>query len=98
MTELIKQWLAARDNVERANLIEKGTYGAALGCAVPKKIRKALSADIVEGAIIWYVMDDGERYWKLVEYVDCPGCDFKGYTAEDGCRYGLQNAYVGVER
>ena len=97
--KLIDKWLEAIKKTRRARLIEKGLYGAAIeGSRVPKKIRKALPADIIEGAIIWYVMDDGDRYWKYICYVDYPKDQFKAFTADDGCRYGLKNAFVEIKK
>ena len=95
---LIEQWLAARAATERAQLIEKGTLGAALLQRPPakKNLRPATAADIVEGAIIWYMVD--VPYWKHIEYVSYPSDLYKGFTAEDGCRYGLEDAYVEIKK
>lgn len=63
----------------------------------PTKLRPAKPTDIVAGRIIFYLRDssaDGEDYWQVVSEVHNPGDDFKAYTAEDGCCYGLANAYV----
>lgn len=71
-------------------------YKKASLCPVPKDLRKATAADIIEGAILWYpehVDEDGpeENFpgWKVVDAVRYPDDDFKAYVADDGCRYGL---------
>ena len=75
----------------------------------PKNLRPAKASDIVEGAIIWYPkwaeledFDDDMneipvQCWKEVYEVKWPDDAFKAYTADDGCRYGLDGAYVEEE-
>ncbi len=52
--------------------------------------------DIVEGKILYYP-DEDEPFWKIVDEVLKPHSDWKAYCAQDGCRYGLDGAYVEVE-
>jgi hypothetical protein len=64
----------------------------------PKNLRPAKASDIVEGAIIWYPKwEDSDHpidLWKEVYEVKWPDDAFKAYTAHDGCRYGLDGAFV----
>lgn len=69
-------------------------------------------SDIVEGAIIWYPEwvdvreysceddedDEGVQValWTEVCEVLCPNDDFKAFHALDGCRHGLDGAFVEV--
>jgi len=67
-------------------------------CKMPEQKRSATARDIVKGAIIWYEREEqhGGDYWNIVEEVLHPGDAFKGYMADDGCRYGLDGAYVEI--
>jgi len=65
----------------------------------PKKVRPATEHDITYEAVIWYTgetMDDDEPCFMIVEEVHHPSDPWKAYTAEDGCRYGLDDAWVEV--
>lgn len=65
-------------------------------CPPPKKSRPAIASDIKEGAIIWHTREKkyGGDYWHIVSSPEHYGDAFKAYTADDGCRYGLDGAYV----
>jgi hypothetical protein len=65
-------------------------------CAPPLYHRPAVSADIVEGTIIWHTREakHGGDYWNVVFDVLNPISECKAYVADDGCRYGLSGAYV----
>lgn len=68
-------------------------------CPPPESRRRATASDVVEGSVIWYephpmYADEGRWYWKIVSAVYDPGDDFKAYCADDGCRYGLDRAFV----
>ena len=69
-------------------------------CSPPKNRRPARASDIVQGAIIWHEREPkyGGDYWNIVDEPLHYGDAFKAYCADDGCRYGLQGAYVEVER
>ena len=62
----------------------------------PVHRRAAKASDIVEGAIIWHEREEqyGGDFWQIVESPLRYGDRFKAYEADDGCRYGLQGAYV----
>ena len=67
---------------------------------LPEKLRPATADDIKVGAIIWYIdrdEDAGGPYWKYVDELLHHGAQWKAFTAEDGCRYGLDGAFVEVE-
>ncbi len=65
-------------------------------CSPPKNRRPAKASDIVENAIIWHEQDAefGGDFWNIVAEPLHYGDDFKAYVADDGCRYGLKDAYV----
>lgn len=65
----------------------------------PERKRPATPEDIRVGAVIWHVMDreDGGDYWHIIKEVQYPDDLFKAYIADDGCRYGLDRAYVAIE-
>lgn len=82
---------AAEKRIEKARK-------AANRCKPPKNRRPAWARDIKVGAVIWH--ERGKRfggdYWHVVDEVRHPEDSFKAYVADDGCRYGLDGAYVEV--
>ena len=56
--------------------------------------RKATPKDIVKGNTVYLIGDDMEIYTQTIEEVLRPDDQFKGYVADDGCRYGLNGLYV----
>lgn len=60
----------------------------------PSRLRVARPEDVRMGAVFWYRITEAEPYWKVVTEVLWPNDDFKAYVADDGCRYGLLNAWV----
>jgi len=63
---------------------------------IPENVRPATADDLVEGNVIWHIQPDGygDPYWHIIEMVDHRTSRFKGYCADDGCRYGLDRAFV----
>lgn len=97
---LIQDWLEATATVRIAREAENKAYFAAIAAPLPPHRRPASPSDIVEGAIIWYPgwgEDEGIANWKLVSEVLRPNDPWKAFCAEDGCRYGLDGAYVEVD-
>lgn len=97
MRKEIKAWLDAEERVKAATEEADRLRNLARAIVPPprKKVREAVASDIREGAIIWYL--DNESYWQMVFQVLHPSDPFKAYCAEDGCRYGLEGAYVEIE-
>ena len=62
-----------------------------------EKLRRANSSDVVQGAVFYYGINEPEPYWQIVDRVQYPDDDFKAYVAEDGCRYGLHEAWVELD-
>ena len=99
MNKLIKNYLDVVKMVESMQQRELKAEEAANAAELPEKLRPAEAKDIVEGAVIWYPKwkeddcSDG-RLWKIVVSVIYPSDRFKGYTAHEGCRYGLDGAFV----
>jgi hypothetical protein len=78
-----------RESVEKAREL-------ADSCFPPEARRRATPSDIVVGAIIWHWREEkhGGWYWHEIYEVQYQGDDFKAYVADDGCRYGLHEAWV----
>ncbi len=64
------------------------------GTDLPRTIRPTTPEDITQGAVIWYLCGDYGPYWNIVEEVINPNDQWKAYCGEDGCRYGLDDAWV----
>lgn len=99
MNGLINRWLdasALESKVRKeAQAKTQEALKTALNAPLPLHLRKAVPEDVVEGAILWYP----ERYhrkWSLVAEVLYTADPWKAYTAHDGCRYGLDGAFVEV--
>lgn len=59
--------------------------------------RLAVPSDIVEGATV-YIYGDNKLYNKMViEEVYSSSDQWKAFTANDGCRYGLLDCYVRID-
>lgn len=78
----------AKDNAAKAKL--------------PKKLRPAEPKDISVGNILWYP-DHGQEeeeewdalpYWIIIDEVYRPDDQWKAYCGTDGCRHGLDGAFV----
>lgn len=65
-------------------------------CPPPKNRRSAKASDIMEGVIIWHEREKqyGDDFWNIVAEPLHYGDPFKAYVADDGCRYGIEGAYV----
>jgi len=84
-----KQWL--KDNKEYLNKAQSEPF--------PKKLRPATAKDIKKGKLIYYPeAEHCTPFWQIVDEVMRPSSDYKAYCAEDGCRYGLDGAFVERER
>ena len=70
---------------------------------LPSNLRPATAEDIKVGALIWYDASDSldstsePYYCMVVEEVLRPNDPWKAYSAEDGCRYGLDGAMVEIK-
>lgn len=61
-----------------------------------RALRPAEAEDVQVGAVIWYEVRADRYVPVLVEEVINPNDPYKAYTADDGCRYGLDGAMVEV--
>ena len=82
--------------IDRAEKIINTAFESAMTSSLPENLRPATSKDIIEGAIIWYKHGDNGHFWQIVENVLRPSDPYKAYCAEDGCRYGLDDAWIEV--
>ncbi len=101
MDQLIQNWLDARAEAEAAEVVAQKAWGKvshaeelAGEVRLPCNTRRATAKDVTEGAILWY--SDYSEYWLMVDEVLRPSDEFKAYIAHDGCRYGLDGAFVEV--
>jgi hypothetical protein len=60
----------------------------------PPVLRPARPDDISKGAAIWYRNEEYGWYWNIVAEPLFYGDDWKAYVADDGCLYGLHDAWV----
>lgn len=58
------------------------------------KTRPATPEDIIEGSTIYILGDDGELHKMIIDEVHKPSDAWKGFCADDGSRYGLDNSFV----
>jgi len=58
------------------------------------RFRQATSKDIVADATVYIEGDDGDLHKKVIEEVLRPSDEFKAFSADDGCRYGLDGCYI----
>ncbi len=94
MDQLIQNWLDARAEAEAASEAARVAEKMAQAARLPNVVRYANDKDIIKGAILWYA--DDSVYWLMVEEVLRPSDPYKAYIAHDGCRYGLDGAFVEV--
>jgi hypothetical protein len=66
------------------------------GCPFPTEIREANEKDIKPDAIIWYKDGDNGPFWVIVDEVLRPSDMWKAYSDTEGCRYGLDGAFVEI--
>jgi len=93
----ILHWLESRRQVvEALNKEGKCLELAKKKAKKPKKLRQAEPDDIRKSAIVWHYVDK-RWYWHYVEELGYYGDPWKAYTAHDGCRYGLDGAFIEVE-
>jgi hypothetical protein len=91
-----ERWRDMRDEMLEAEAKMQGRLDKAYGKVVipeMRMLRPATSADIVCGQVIYYP-ERANPYWQIVEDVLHPNDPFKAYVADDGCRYGLDGAFV----
>ena len=104
-----RNFISERNQQERiisaARSVIDVSLSLALNCPPPSKdmLVSASPGDIVLGAVLWYQCDEDTLdgwpqgwFWKIVDEVDQPRDPYKAYTAHDGCRYGLDGAFVEV--
>jgi hypothetical protein len=100
MHKLIQDWLDALDQLDDARVAADAAETDAYAAPLPKHLRPAEARDIVEGAILWYpewMGSEESRGWAMVGEVMYPSDPWKAYCAHDGCRYGLDGAFVEIE-
>jgi len=101
VSDLINKYVIARKTASElrtmAHELESRAEEEALAAALPDRLRPAEPKDIIIGAVIWYpewAKWDGGRGWNVVDEVYRPDDQWKAYCAHDGCRYGLDGAFV----
>ena len=102
MNKLIQRYIDAGKKVKAAIKHKQEAEENANAAKLPNKLRPAEANDVIEGAVIWYPEwktkesdpDGDSRGWNIVDEVLFPSDEWKAYCAHDGCRYGLDGAYV----
>jgi len=100
MSELVNEYIEASLRAEElreiARYIEDLAEEKAGSACLPRNLMPATAKDIIEGTIIWYPEweEDEGRCWNVVGEVLNPSDSFKAYYAHEGCRYGLEGAFV----
>lgn len=96
--EYIEIEKAQREIIEGAKRRIAQARAQADKCPVPVNLRPAKASDITEGAIIWYPeWAKADSGWAVVAeplHSFGGGDPWKAYRADDGCRYGLRDAFV----
>ncbi len=95
-TEYLKIEKELRQIIETTRILINEARFEADKCPPPKNRRPAKASDITEGAIIWHERQKeyGGDYWNVVSTPLHYGDPFKAYVADDGCRYGIEGAYI----
>ena len=95
----VKRYLEARkvNDAIRAELSkdDSDNYDLAKAAPFPEHLRPATALDVQPGNILYYLVGEGS-YWQIVDEVLRPSDAYKAYVAEDGCRYGLEDAFVEI--
>lgn len=91
--EFLKIESEQRDIIDAAEAVIVKARRKADKYPKPTNLRPATANDIKVGAVIWQDCDDG-FLWHIVEELGHAGDEWKAYTADDGCQYGLRGAYV----
>jgi hypothetical protein len=71
----------------------------AVNCPLPEKLRPMIATDVVVGQVVWYQredVDEGFPLWQIVEEIRDPRDKWKAFIS-NGCRYGLDGAFVEVD-
>lgn len=90
-----EEWCRINDELQDAIDAHEELYPRNKKCMPPKRdLRRCVAADIVPGAIIYYYRDGRPDYWQRVSKVKWPDDAFQAYIADDGCRYGIERAFV----
>ena len=86
------------DAIDQLRAADVAMYESTLQSPLPANLRPATADDIHPDAIIWY-KHGGENgyFWQIVDRPLHYGDAFKAYEAEDGCRYGLHDAWVEID-
>jgi hypothetical protein len=100
MDDLIAQWLRLRklrEKIDNFELVLLENAEKHIKLPPPEKLRPAEPKDVVVGVVLYYPEifdDDALRVWNFVEEVHKPDDPYTGYTAHDGCRYGIEGAFI----
>ena len=95
----IQQWLRATDRFKKAQKdMASSLRNAELQLIPPDDLlRPAEPADITIGQILWYKDGDDGPFWTQIDSILWPESQFKAYEAHDGCRYGLDGAFIEIQ-
>lgn len=90
-----EEYIIIKENANKAITVLKEQILNALTmakqCSIPKNLYQAMGNDIFIGNVIWYPEYND---WHIVEEILHSEDRYKAYIAEDGCRYGLEGAFI----
>ncbi len=92
-----KDFIKERDKLEhRVEAIRHKINSLYESVTIPDvaDLRRATAKDVVVGNVFYYHPSTKHAFWQIIRDVRWPDDDFKAYVAEDGCRYGLDDAWV----
>lgn len=94
--EFLKIQKEQQQIIEKSRAIISKARDEANKCELPANLRQATPRDIVVGAVLWYPRFSGTK-WLIIDEVLHPSDAWKAFCADDGCRYGLDGAFVDVD-
>lgn len=93
----IKAWMEKKEEAIVINRQAQMLFEEAQKQPIPDNLRPATPEDITMGNILWYKDGDEGAFWTFIVEVINPSRLFKAYTDYNGCRYGLDGAFVEVK-
>jgi len=95
----IQEWLRATDRFKKAQQDKLSALLKAEQQQIPSDdlLRPAEPADVTIGQIIWYKDGDEGPFWTQVVEPFKHMNKYRAYEAHDGCKHGLNRAFVEIQ-
>ncbi len=97
MRQTPEEWLVEYNKTVKRHKREMKSLESArrqICCPSRTFLRPAKASDIKVGRVIYYPDSDDFMGWFVVTELLHYGDDWKAFEADDGCRYGLDGAFV----